>query len=480
VFATHLQALGQYPGYEPSLEHRYVLSYFTISAVPGIRTPLSSVVRIPPGTVHTFDRHGNQVDEWTYWTPTYTPRSGSTEAFADRITQTIADVLDDHLQEFDSPGLLISGGLDSRLLLGATPKQMHAYHLNDWENKEALLARRIAEVADTEFTFLRRDESYHDTLLQDYGHLNEFASHLNHPQIGGFIERLREETDVLVNGLYADTFLEAGTLPTTDLGLPIVRTLLRNTRAAAPIYGPYERKLDSIDEFVQSFDSPPEFVEGGETFESVLREEIESENGRVASFGVEYDSLDTLVAAEGYYPFTRRFTFLTYTSMNHMWPTVTPFLDNRIIDLHLQIPRDQKLRGNLIGRALKNVDRELARIPSANSGLPALWPHAIHYSPAKFLGQGYYILKSRFDHDGDIPDYYGVGSWQNRPELIRETSFVRVRLEQQESIVRNCPFLDWTRIQDVLDRHMNGENHATELYRLLSFLYMPAVQDAYQ
>jgi asparagine synthase (glutamine-hydrolysing) len=201
------------------------------------------------------------------------------------------------------------------------------------------------------------------------------------------------------------------------------------------------------------------------SFETVLGENIHERNGRVDHHGVSYDSFEQLTLSELYYPVTNGVGFDLCSSLQIL-PTRNPFLDRRLIDLHLSMPLKYRLRHEPVHRAIGVLDPSLAAIPHATTRMPVEYPWAMHV--AGELGTDFL---AKFGHTE--PSQYPQGPWQDKNEAIRQQDFVGDALERNESNIRRLPFLSWEAVRETYRSHLAGENHGQELYRLLTVLEMP-------
>lgn len=121
-FASTLPALLAGGGIDTDIDPTALHHYLTFhSVVPAPRTILAGVAKVPPATITTIDRDGRRASR-TYWSASWTRRP-------DRSDWTSADWVDATLEVLrtavtrrlvaDVPvGVLLSGGLDSSLVVG--------------------------------------------------------------------------------------------------------------------------------------------------------------------------------------------------------------------------------------------------------------------------------------------------------------------------------------------------------------------------
>ena len=120
-FASSLQALLAGGGIDTRLDAVALHHHFTLhTVVPAPRTILSGVRKLPPATTMKVDTDG-QVTQQVYWILTATrPAQTLSEAeWLSKTRQVLTRAVERHRLAADVPvGVLLSGGLDSSLLVG--------------------------------------------------------------------------------------------------------------------------------------------------------------------------------------------------------------------------------------------------------------------------------------------------------------------------------------------------------------------------
>ncbi|MFB8245701.1 N-acetylglutaminylglutamine amidotransferase [Streptomyces sp. NPDC055952] len=120
-FASSLPALLAGDGVDTSLDPVALHHYFSWHAtVPGERTVLNGVRKLPPATVRVLEPDGTQRDH-CYWQPDYVRRPEHAGMSADDWTEAVLESLRTAVRRrmvADVPvGVLLSGGLDSSLIV---------------------------------------------------------------------------------------------------------------------------------------------------------------------------------------------------------------------------------------------------------------------------------------------------------------------------------------------------------------------------
>lgn len=468
VFSTDIQTLPQHPDVTPAFDLEYLAEYFTLQRSFGLKTPLEGIELLPPGSTTTVDVGTGAVETRRYWEPEYAPNNRPRSYFVDQLATIVKQVVEDRTQSDATYGLLLSGGSDSRLALAAltaADRSVHAYHLNEWENREAKIARRVAETAGAEFTFLQRDRDYPARVLEQTAPITNFVGYFNQVHAVGFADRLRTEIDELVTGHYGDMLFEGNHFPTETVDLRELGSF------DIPVMDPVRTVADVVEHRVGERTAPPYIADAlDRDIGEIYAANVSSRNGHVVDHGVEYRSPREAVVASRF-PLTNGTSQIFYHGTLQMLPSWTPFLDNRLVELFLSTPVRYLLRGGLVAGAIERLAPELAAIPHANTGVALSRPF-----PAQWLGTIATGFSDRHMQASPDEPHWTRGPWPDHGELIRTHSFVRETLDEHSELIEALPFLDADGVETCYQRHLDGEHNLAALYSLVTFLKMPVVR----
>lgn len=468
VVSTELQAIPTYPTVETGFAVEYVYEYLALRRAFGTRTPLAGVEGVPPGSFLRVDLGTGGTGVGRYWYPSYEPVDRPFGHFLDRFTERFLDVLEERVRDDREYGVLLSGGADSRLILAglrALGEDPIAFHMNEWTNREARIAERVADATGTEFRFLRRDPDYQVRALERNTELTEFISCFNQAHANGFADELREEVDVVLGGEYTgETVGNFSHLPVRS-----VRTGLGH------LHLPVRKPVGTIEQYIDVLDADlPAYLEVPPTLREVLAANISRDGAGIDHHGVRYESLEDLVVLSELYPATNDADHLNYRGLSQVMPHWTPFLDARILEFTRGYPLGYRLRRGIVGQAVKRLDPSLADIPYANTGVPLGYPFPVHFAAdtLRTLVRRHLPFVTR----PTPAPHYTHGSWTDHTELLRHRSFFEDTLERKRDVVRQLPFLDPDGIEECYREHLDGTGNHFELYTLLTFLQMPVTE----
>lgn len=178
IFASELKALLLHPALPRDIDSAAVEDYFTFGYVPDPRTILKGARKLPPANVLSVQRDRPVPRPREYWSLSFEPRGGRSEADAgaeliDGLRRSV-----DYRMIADVPlGAFLSGGVDSSAVvammsgLADAPVNTCSISFGDRRYDEAAFAAQVAERYHTNHSVDRVQPSHAgliDTLVQAY------------------------------------------------------------------------------------------------------------------------------------------------------------------------------------------------------------------------------------------------------------------------------------------------------------------------
>lgn len=147
IFAPEVKAILATPGVEAELDMTAVAQYIRFQHLLGLRTFWREIALVPPASLLVFDLRTGRTDTQTYWDfshldfrPDIQLDEASEEA-ARLLRCAVARRSNDSLR----PGVYLSGGLDSRMILGLVrPAPVTSLTYGDPECLDVILAEQVA------------------------------------------------------------------------------------------------------------------------------------------------------------------------------------------------------------------------------------------------------------------------------------------------------------------------------------------------
>jgi len=369
--------------------------------------------------------------------------------------------------------LLLSGGSDSRLILGAFEDDITSFHMNGSleGNDEAQTARKVAAVSGSDFVFLKRDRDYYVRGKSSQKNVNALDGLIHQGHAIGFADEIRDQTESIFTGHYSDTIL-------SDTYVPKETFISDISRHIYPLSRP--KKIVSSAEYIDTvkkgeigdYNMPLAYLDENLSAIHTLGSNIEDTGQTVVFQGVPFPSWESVIQFAMIYPISNTRTHTMYNNLNQIAPAKYPFLDNRIVDIALQMPTSYRYKRNIVDAVLSDVNPSLGSIPHPGLGLPIHYPyHVKHYfSKASALWEK---IEKRVSPKETNHSVDGSGSWGNYATLIRQHPFVGDALNENENRIRSSPYLDYDGAQTCYTAHLNGENYTKQLYALITVLASP-------
>jgi asparagine synthase (glutamine-hydrolysing) len=459
VLSANIQLVPAHPEVDTAFDPGYLHEYLAFRRTFGVTTPFEGIEKLEPGTVTTISLADGELTTEQYWRPQHRPREESFEWFVDEFATRFQTIVDEWTRDDREYGVLLSGGSDSRLVLAALDDAV-GFHMNDWMNREARTAERVAFEADAEFELLERGAQYRIDALERNRWASSFNGWFTQPYTSGFETRITERVDGLLSGLYADSLFGGFSIPSPRVSLGP----LGSVRA------PVERPVDSLDDYIDLLlEEAHDGLEMPTDLRSVLEANIYRDGDQIVHHGVTYDSLDELVYFGDCYPLSNDDDLRFHTHLRRACPSRSPFLDNRLLDLSLSMPVRYRLRRDLVNRAVDRLDPDLASIPHASTGVALSRPFPVAYA-AEHVRECWdkHVVKRT-----PPEPYLTDGPWLDDAELLRADAFALDALEANAAAADALPGPDADAIRDLYAAHCDGANHVVELYTLLTVLTMP-------
>jgi asparagine synthase (glutamine-hydrolysing) len=349
------------------LDYEAIDSYLTLGYVPAPRTPLAGVSKLPPGHVLVVEDGAHRIERyWHYPEPAPDSPPLSAEQYEEGLLAELETAVVDRLMSDVPLGAMLSGGLDSSLIVGlmarnmSEPVKTFAVGFRD-ENE-------VNELADARFVADYFGADHHElelSFVDDTVDLEDLVWHLDEPIADlsalGFqavSELASRHVTVALSGQGADELLggykkhRAAALvgawkrlprPVTRAGEALgARGPARFHRAA--------RTLAAPDPALRAIEMSGRL--GGGLREALFCGPLEGMTGasalaaaRAALNGTPDDPLTSTLHIDGQLALVDDMLhYFDRASMAHSLEVRVPFLDHRVVEYCARIPGDLKVR----------------------------------------------------------------------------------------------------------------------------------------
>jgi asparagine synthase (glutamine-hydrolysing) len=361
-------------------------------------------------------------------------------------------------------GLLLSGGLDSRMVLAAAEaERLHCFTVAPWDNAETETARDVAKAAGAPFSFLRSEPAAFHELLPDATRLVDGLMPAPLSLLGAY-PAIKGEIDAAFSGHFLDIMFRGTYQPKAYLKLIRSRAAMpRHRKVADGSAETVAREHHIHTELAANEDVLAPRLRGA-------RREAQIEGLRaalkLADYENPYDAFDVFcLHAQG-----RHHSNSDFLALNAWVEYRTAAMDRDVFDLYLRIPPHLRVGQVCALKAMTALSPKLFAIHDSGTGRPGTtMPRARVYfalrtAALKRLG----IVRDR------VPPkpFYTEGSWVNWTRWLREDSGIRARLTRLHAApaLMDLGILDGAGLRRMVDDHLEGRRFATKLLRqLLTF-----------
>ena len=457
LFASEIKAILQDETFKKELNDETIADFFAFGEIFGNKTFFKGIEVMPPASIFTYD--GKNISIEQYWDINYEPDYNKSEdEFVDELVKSFKKAVEIRMKDNLRYGVTLSGGLDSRVVLGAIDKERRkdivTITFGTPGCDEANIAEVVSKVANTKHIFIPIDP---DEVLTPYPekvvYFTEgvFPIHISHQVYAA--EKFRPYVDVLLIGL-AGELLHGG----------YIKKQLFQVKNDAELLGILNRRRvfsDSImsklftDDYHDKIKDMP--------FRSV-KSSLNETAGNPAN---KYDYFMLRNRQ-------RRFLFCGGNAITRHTAAenIPPIYDNNFFDIILKIPPELRFQHRIYRKFLKKLAPELARIPYEATMVRAdapliLWRVAsLHLSVKEGLRNIIWKISGGRIYLANKRDYAPVGEWLRVNQNWRE--FARDTLLSENTCLKDFCRQDF--IRTLIEEHESGKvNHFMKINYLISF-----------
>ena len=327
-----------------------VFEFLKFQRLFGEKTLDQTSKMIPTATVMTVDRQTLEIAKQKFWQPDFSKSADSLQVIASKLGDAICTSINTRTEGVEKVGLLLSGGMDSRVVLGGfdTESPPQTFTVGSYENNEVRVARELAAKSGAMHHFVQRESNHYADILSAAAFQGGSMYSYQHGHF--FNLTLPTPVDLLLHGHGFDYMFQGMYLPASRrsfLGKPTRSyKLSRTSGSIVDAYlntAKYRLKSVALEELVQANEIHRVNDAVRHSLESVMSE-VEN---RVAE---EFDIWDYLTFGSP----GRHYTYLNLISAGSLAPQQTVAWDNDIFDLFYSTPAEVRFGTKLL------ADQELA------------------------------------------------------------------------------------------------------------------------
>lgn len=462
AFASQLYALVGLKRVSKKADSSAVAELFTMQRTLGDKTPVSGVRALPSATLWTISSKGDF--QSTYWKLEWGAPYFSKRECSELLADAIRNAVHRQVQITDNVGLLLSGGVDSRMVLSAAPPgSLSCWTTASYDsNPELALAKRIARMFNAEHhACIVAPEATFDVL--DSAVIGCGGLYPASTPVAAFLPDVDDAVTTLLTGHGLDYTLRGYYLPSYFLNLGGSRTRLPMLRAipGRPSghdvlsnlrQGPPRQTLDAI---IARNQKDLWWHRIGETLDTVLAPWLNSDEP--------YNAWDAFILGN----VSKHYAFTSMMAVREKANLANPAFDNDVFNIYLHMPPAWRCEGRTAQIAMRLISPDCAKIPNANTHFPAdLHPWL---EIAGLLGRGVFRRLKLLNRPELPSQQHSQGSWQNLGVLIKEEPKHRARMREIQGRLDSLCFdiIAPDQLSKCIDEHLDGRASHTKLLRQL-------------
>jgi asparagine synthase (glutamine-hydrolysing) len=364
-----------------------------------------------------------------------------------------------------SQALLLSGGLDSRIVLAAATANnidLPTMTLCSHYNNEAKIAKKCSEISNQNFKFIqvpteRLTSAFEDSVLASDG---LYAAPIN---LFGSLRNISRDYNVLFSGHGIDYTLRGMYLPkfqvrgrTSATNIPILLPLnIRNGSIAKTIQPFLEKNKNWKSVFVKH---------NIHKYERILVDSISASLNHL-EFDNPYDAIDAYIFSTQ----SKHYTCGDFIAMSRIINNRSIAFDPEVLEVYFSMSPYLRISGGIVRMALNMLNPNLAKIKNANNNLPANIP--LWLQSTKVIGKSI-LHRTGLTKPNNHPNkIFTSSSWVQYSELLKSNEVVTNYID---NLVKDEHLLDlgiFSRksLNKVVNQHMSGEkNYAKTLHSMIS------------
>jgi len=406
-----------------------------------------------------FDENKSTLEFDRYWRPNFTKKYISAEQASRTLADLVAESINKRTGDGKRYGLLLSGGLDSRLVLAGFNKSIECVTTGSFENNEYRVAKELADAKGYPHSFIKLQNTHYTDILKDTVFLGSAMNMYARAHFLDLDKELKAKADVFFHGHGFDYMFQGKYLPHKA-----VRVFNKNT------YLKKIRKLDKditsnfisrISYGLKSID-PLSLVADKEKMR--MKESLCSSVEKVMKEGSdccnnEYDLWEYLIM----HNLSRHYTFLNIASMRTFAEERTVAFDNQLFDFYLSLPMEARLNKKIFANAIRLLDERLYKIRNANTNF--------NIYDSDFALTGKLCINKALNKCGFktlLPPKPNERSW-HVANIVRENSKIKniARDLIGSRSLKGLGFLDMDKIKFYIERDFENKGSHSDLILIL-------------
>lgn len=360
---THVESLACATGNEALIDPVSVAELVVHNYITFPFTTRTAITELEPASLTIVHPGQAGAESRVLWAPVEPSVWPSEKAIAARLRDALLEAGDDLTRGTGNPAVLLSGGIDSRLVLSAIPPERGrtAVTYVTRENNETGVAQEVARAAGVPHEFVRRSEHFFPTLVSRGSALLGCELRANAHGLCLSDADMCGRFGVVIGGQLSDTFLKDHYMPFPK------RARWRRKRAAQHISRLLGRATGPTT-------ASSAHTTGREQLESHLSDpmrQLVRSRRRERLEDIRRVRPTTADEWMRFWPASRQDDSAHTMGNTRIAPADTLFAHSAVVEVTRDFSPRLRVGGRVANRVFFEICGHLAGIPNANTGLPA-------------------------------------------------------------------------------------------------------------
>lgn len=455
VFASEVKAILEDEDFNRVVKDEAVADFFTFGFLLGEKTLFQGIKLLPSGSILLY--HQGKVTIENYWQIRYLDNSDGypPDHYADELAGLLKRALHRRIEGKDRFGILLSGGLDSRVIAAFVRELQHpltTFTMGEPNSKDVIIAHTLSRKLGSNHNFFQLKPEELIRYAPEAVWLTDGMYNCLNSQVLWIADKLRREVDVVLEGIQLlDSFYHFWEVPLLrDKRRNLRKDLIFMKRIFSPSLDPVKtmKRLSSL--FSPHYYRKIKDYPLSSLYETVLNKPAED--------WPLHDRLDYHFLTQRLRRFTSYGPFLLRSRLK----VRCPFLDRELLDFLTTLPAKYRSQDkSLYRRMLINMAPDLAEIPWERTGLQ-LKAGTLRFVLRKIQQQWNWLFKPDFTYS-HLVDY---SQWLAKDMRIQR--FLRDLILGRRALMRG--YFQPATLEKILeDQFLLRKNNLDLIGKLLTF-----------
>jgi asparagine synthase (glutamine-hydrolysing) len=449
VVATSASAVASFAKQNVALDRAALACFIMFQRLIGEQTLYSGIRYLKPG--HILRIRDGSYSVIPYFHYRFRPDTLGRQEAAHEIARVFKQSFLRRIRPEEKLGLLLSGGLDARMVLACSDSPIECFHFNDSKNQEFRSAKAISEVHGSAFNFLKRCPSHYSDLLESAVKVADGAFAFGHAHTIGLEDKITETgVDVLFHGFAPELYFRGTSLPhlkRTYFG-KFVQTYLDRSTNCSNLREKMLRKLK------YSLHDEGAFAVFSAKFLGEAIDHIDTALNTIVNEARESsdDVFDQFLWLDTFYN-SRYPSSLFQLHLREYVRERSVVYDDDVLDLYLTLPIRLKADSRAWIEAIRILNPKIAACVDANTGLSPLTPPPIA-TLANVTARGLSALKRITRPSDSSQNHFSEGSWPHFNEYLQNDECLQRKFRSYISAGLSSEFFDREKVLEMLESHV--------------------------